>query len=116
MFGLMKPVKCTHKSAKENTDYKDHRWFYCGVCKTIGRGYGQSMRLALNHDTTFLANLLAELSDEEREPGLWDRAYFHSNCLVMPAKQQGNGRTGGSAIICRGSSRKYPAGGTDRSG
>ena len=37
---------------------------YCGLCRTLGREYGQGSRLILNYDFTFLAMLLWPETDQ----------------------------------------------------
>ena len=74
----MKPVSC--KSKRD----KDYRFHYCGVCKTIASDYGQKMRVFLNHDITFFAQLLSELSGESRQN--WDGSFSRANCFALPSK------------------------------
>lgn len=45
-------------------EYEVYTGYYCGVCKSIGRRYGQLPRMVLSYDAAFLAILLASLSDE----------------------------------------------------
>lgn len=61
MFGYILPEKPELKVR----EYELFRAFYCGVCKSIGKRYGQLPRLTLNYDTTFLAILLSCLSDQK---------------------------------------------------
>ncbi len=63
-----------------------HRFHYCGTCKTIGRQYGRRSRLLLNHDTVFLAELLALLSAESARENV-DSAYLSYNCLSLPKSE-----------------------------
>ncbi len=53
---------------------------YCGTCKTLGALYGQRSRMALNHDTVFLAEILLEQTGEPE----WVSAYRSFNCLALP--------------------------------
>lgn len=60
MFGYIVPEKPEMK-IKEYELFKAH---YCGVCKSIGKRYGQFGRLTLNYDSTFLAIILSAISGE----------------------------------------------------
>ncbi len=51
MFGYIRPLECELK-VREQAEY---RGVYCGLCKSIGRRYGQLGRLALSYDCAFLA-------------------------------------------------------------
>lgn len=42
---------------------------YCGLCRTLGRRYGQAARFILNYDFTYLAILLSSHDDGERQKG-----------------------------------------------
>ena len=57
MFGYVTPSKGELKIKNWNL----YQAFYCGVCRSLGKRYGQKARLLLNYDTTFLAILLAGL-------------------------------------------------------
>ena len=46
-------------------EYELYQGYYCGICKSIGRRYGQMPRLTLSYDAVFLAVVLEGLSDEE---------------------------------------------------
>ncbi len=59
MFGYIRPLECELK-VREQAEY---RGAYCGLCKSIGRRYGQVERLTLSYDCAFLALLLAALTD-----------------------------------------------------
>ena len=76
MFGLMKMRGCRHAQGLRTS----HRHHYCGVCKTIGREYGQGTRLALNHDMVLVAELMSAISTEPA----WDGALDSRNCLRAP--------------------------------
>ena len=76
MFGLMRARTC----ARHTEPWRQWRNHYCGTCKTIGARYGQVARMALNHDTVFLGELLTALgSDFERSA-----AYRSFNCMSLP--------------------------------
>ena len=59
MFGYIRPLECELK-VREQAEY---RGTYCGLCKSIGRRYGQIERLTLSYDCAFLALVLAAVSD-----------------------------------------------------
>ena len=66
MFGyLVAATKVLEED--ELTRYKS---VYCGLCRSLKRCYGQSARLTLNFDMTFLVLLLASLYEPEEEQGL----------------------------------------------
>jgi hypothetical protein len=61
-------------------EYEIYRGYYCGVCKSIGRRYGQIPRMALSYDAAFLAMVLASLSNE---PDLISKEH----CIIHPIKK-----------------------------
>ena len=61
-------------------EYEIYRGYYCGVCKSIGRRYGQIPRLALSYDAAFLALVLAGI-----EPG--DDVVSKEHCIIHPVKK-----------------------------
>jgi hypothetical protein len=63
MFGYVKAAKCK----LEKSDDEIYSAAYCGLCKALGRNYGQISRLTLSFDVSFLALLLLALNDEEIE-------------------------------------------------
>ncbi len=67
MFGYIRPFK-PHMRYFE---YEIYSSFYCGLCKSLGKSYGQIFRLMLSYDFTFL--------------GLLDNAY-HSKCNIVQKK------------------------------
>ena len=58
-------------------EYEVYTGYYCGVCKSIGRRYGQLPRMVLSYDAAFLAILLASLSDESNTP-------VQEHCIAHP--------------------------------
>jgi hypothetical protein len=58
MFGYIRPLECELK-VREQAEY---RGVYCGLCKSIGRRYGQLERLTLSYDCAFLALTLSALT------------------------------------------------------
>ncbi len=59
-------------------DYELFKAFYCGVCKSIGRRYGQLARLTLNYDSTFLALLLSSLKNSRELKLRRERCIVHA--------------------------------------
>jgi hypothetical protein len=50
-------------------EYELYTGYYCGICKSIERRYGQVPRMALNYDSVFLALVIASLyPQQERRP------------------------------------------------
>lgn len=49
-------------------EYEVYTGYYCGVCKYIGKTYGQLPRMALSYDAAFLALLLASLDETSDAP------------------------------------------------
>ena len=85
MFGLMKYCRCA--SSKEDRDrYRQH---YCGVCKSLGKLYGQHTRFLLNRDLVFLSEVLTELSPQEfPSEAPWNRPISRiGNCLKLPKRR-----------------------------
>ena len=58
-------------------EYEVYTGYYCGVCKSIGRRYGQLPRMVLSYDAAFLAILLDSLSDESDTP-------VQEHCIAHP--------------------------------
>ncbi len=58
MFGYVVPDKPELKMR----EYDVFRGYYCSLCKTLGRSYGQVSRLTLNYDLAFLYILLDSMS------------------------------------------------------
>ncbi|MFZ4476770.1 MAG: DUF5685 family protein [Saprospiraceae bacterium] len=83
MFGLMINKACN----KQDAAREQYRMHYCGTCKTIGKRYGQSARLALNYDSVFLAELLTTLSKEDTNN--WPESFQSFLCLTPPSWDTG---------------------------
>lgn len=62
-------------------EYEVYCGYYCGICKSIGRRYGQLPRMALSYDAAFLAILLASLSDAPDAPA-------QEHCVVHHIKKK----------------------------
>lgn len=58
MYGYIRPLESELK-VREQAAY---RAYYCGLCKTLSRRYGQVERLALNYECAFLAAFLTALT------------------------------------------------------
>lgn len=61
MFGYIRPVKAELKM-REFTRYRS---VYCGICKAIGRTYGQLPRLGVSYDLTFLGLLMQAVAEPD---------------------------------------------------
>lgn len=48
-------------------EFELYNGYYCGVCKSIGRRYGQLPRMTLSYDAAFLAVVLAGIFDEKED-------------------------------------------------
>ncbi len=62
-------------------EFEVYNGYYCGVCKSIGRRYGQLPRMVLSYDAAFLALLLASLERQEDRPS-------REHCMVHPIKKK----------------------------
>lgn len=49
-------------------EYEVYCGYYCGVCKSIGKRYGQLPRMALSYDAAFLALLIESISENHDAP------------------------------------------------
>ncbi len=77
MFGYVEP----DKPELRMREFDVFRGYYCSLCQTIGRRYGQVPRISLNFDLTFLYLLLDSL-DPLPVMGKKDR------CLVHPTRKR----------------------------
>ena len=75
MFGYVAPVL----SVLSDEQKQRYRSFYCGVCHALRKRHGQTGRLSLSNDMTFLAILLSSLYEPET-------GATHSRCGVHPLK------------------------------
>lgn len=62
-------------------EYYRYRGYYCGLCKTLKRNYGEISRFTLNYDMTFLALLLTSLYEPLSK-------VENQRCYVHPTKKQ----------------------------
>ena len=58
-------------------EYEVYCGYYCGVCKSIGKRYGQLPRMALSYDAAFLALLLESIDDTHDAP-------TQEHCIAHP--------------------------------
>ncbi|MBR2823094.1 MAG: hypothetical protein IKE24_05370 [Clostridia bacterium] len=77
MFGYIAPWM----EGLEEERRKRYRAVYCGICRKLGELSGQSGRLLLSHDMTFLAVLLSSLEEPEEE----ESGY---RCAIHPVKER----------------------------
>lgn len=62
-------------------EYELYRGYYCGICKSIARRYGQIPRMTLSYDAVFLALILSGLSEETEE-------FQAQRCIVHPVEKR----------------------------
>jgi hypothetical protein len=77
LFGYVLPERQELK-VKEFELFKA---YYCGVCKSIAKKYGQIPRLTLNYDTTFLALILESIAGETV-------SIKSERCIAHPVKKR----------------------------
>lgn len=58
-----------------------YRSYYCGLCRSLKKQFGNFGRLTLNYDMTFMVLLLADLRDPET-------ALHTGRCIVHPRKEK----------------------------
>ena len=63
MYGYVR----TNTEALSDEEKKRIKQVYCGLCRTLGRRYGQLSRYLLSYDMTFAALLLSGLNEPEEE-------------------------------------------------
>ena len=76
MFGYIIPERPELKIR----EYELFRAYYCGICKSIGKRYGQVKRLTLTYDSAFLAVLLSAVADERIK-------FVMKRCAAHPANK-----------------------------
>ena len=62
-------------------EFEVYNGYYCGVCKSIARRYGQLPRMVLSYDAAFLALLIGSLYREEDQPS-------REHCIIHPIKKK----------------------------
>lgn len=76
MYGYVVPVKAELGQA----DFCLYRAFYCGICKSIGKMFGQPPRFTTNYDMVFLSVLLHDYKKQEVE-------FANERCVCNPRKK-----------------------------
>lgn len=69
------------KSELKVREFEVYQGYYCGICKSIGRRYGQIPRLCLSYDAVFLALLLAGLDEA-------DDVLEREHCIIHPIQKK----------------------------
>lgn len=77
MFGYVVPVK----SELKIKDYEKFKAYYCGLCSSIKKNYGNLPRVIINYDMTFLAILLDALNKEKCK-------ITAGRCIIHPLKKR----------------------------
>lgn len=77
MLGYITPDKPELKIK----EYEIYRAYYCGICKSIAKRYGQIPRLALSYDSVFLALILAGIHPDPDQIKI-------ERCIVHPFKKR----------------------------
>ena len=77
MFGYVLPNKMELKVR----EYELFKAYYCGVCKSIKKNFGQLPRMSLSYDMTFLAILLDSIESNNSSIKL-------ERCFVHPHKKK----------------------------
>lgn len=94
MYGY---ISCSRNSlnAEEQERYQE---IYCGLCRKLGREYGQLGRLSLSYDMTFLILFLSSLyePEEKREPF---RCGLHPRREKMAAENKFTGYAADMTIV-----------------
>lgn len=88
MFGYIKPLSPELK-VKEQEAY---RAVYCGLCRQLGKDYGQFLKMTLSYDFVFLAMLSISVKGE-------DISFERGRCLVHPLKKRNFCQSCGSLEI-----------------
>lgn len=77
MFGYL----VAEPSALTERQLARYRSAYCGLCRCLGQKYGQTARLTLNYDLTFLILFLESLYEPEENSG-------ENGCVMHPFKKR----------------------------
>jgi len=78
MFGYI----VVNKDELKIKEWKYYRAAYCGLCHSLKEVAGTKARMTVSYDMTFLAMLLDDLYDCEKEEG-------ECRCIVHPVKKHG---------------------------
>jgi hypothetical protein len=87
VFGTLKPQKCSLPIVERDA----YESFYCGLCKSLGDGFGQASRALVSHDAVFLALLVDALSSKAAQP---DKC----RCPLLPVVHRPTVEPGGVAM------------------
>ncbi|GAB1475429.1 DUF5685 family protein [Bacillota bacterium] len=90
MLGYVRPDKPELKVR----EYELYSAYYCGLCRSVKRRYGELQRLVLNYDSVFLALILRALEEKTENIAT-------VRCSLHPLKKR--------AIVCKDSSIDYAA-------
>lgn len=77
MFGYVRPFKPELKMC----EYDAYQGTYCGLCKQLGRDYGQLARMTLSYDFAFLAMVAQGIQDKAPK-------FQREGCMVHPLKKR----------------------------
>ena len=91
MFGYVRPLK----PELLMREFSRYRSVYCGICKQIGRDYGQLPRVTVGYDLTMLAVLLLSLSDSQPADRL-------AGCVLNPIARRPVVEGGEILELCAG--------------
>lgn len=72
-------------------EYERYGAYYCGICKSIRRRYGQVPRLALSYDSVLLAMTLEAAMEKEaavRGKAAAEARILPERCLIHPARRK----------------------------
>lgn len=89
MFGYVRPFKPDLRIV----EFTRYRSVYCGLCKSIGRRYGQLPRLAVTYDMTFMALLLQSFAETEPTVGA-------ETCVLHPVGKRAVGGEDPALDLC----------------
>ncbi|MDD3224209.1 MAG: DUF5685 family protein [Clostridium sp.] len=77
MFGYITPYKPELKIK----DYEKFKAYYCGLCLSIKKNYGNIPRILINYDITFIAILLDAMQQKQCE-------FKTGKCIMHPLKNR----------------------------
>ncbi len=76
MYGYVVPIK----NELGQGDFGLYRAFYCGICKSTGKMFGQMPRFTTNYDMVFLSVLLHDYTKQEVR-------FSNEGCILSPRKK-----------------------------
>ncbi len=77
LFGYIRPFKPYMRFS----EYQVYTGFYCGLCKSLGKNYGQLYRMMLSYDFAFLGLLSTSCSDVPLH-------FEPQHCIIHPIKKK----------------------------